>query len=157
MITTTNKSRAAHEATSSTVLFFESHSAHSLHIYARSPLVTGTSFFHFREDMAECAVDWAHGYDLIDAVSLSSFVFQPAVLLKLILFWIYWAALIEGVKVYYAARGWAGELEWKEFICFGSDNGYDYKFDHFLVHRFNTLKSLPLFYHGYICADCVAF
>ena len=111
--------------------------------------MTGASFGQFREDMAECAVDWAHGYDMIDAVSLGTFVFQPVVLLKLILFWIYWAALIEGVKVYYAARGWAGEVEWKEFICFGSDNGYDYKYDHYLANRFMLLVVLPA------CAFCI--
>ena len=105
--------------------------------------MTGASFGEFREDMAECAVEWAHGYDMIDVVSLGTFVFQPIVLLKLILFWIYWAALIEGVKVYYAARGWWGKLDWFEFICFGDDRGGVLFLDHYLANRFMLFVVFP--------------
>ena len=56
---------------------------------------------------------------MIDVVSLGTFVFQPVVLFKLILFFIYWVALLEGVKVYYASRDIstaADEVAWWAFF-----------------------------------------
>ena len=80
--------------------------------------MTGAAFGEFRKDLAPCAIEWDHGYHMIDVVSLGTFVFQPVVLFKLILVFIYWTALLEGVKVYYASRGTETDADKTAFIAF---------------------------------------
>ena len=75
--------------------------------------MTGAAYGEFTEDLAPCAIEWAHGYKMIDVVTLGTFVFQPVVLFKLLLFRIYWGALAEGIKVYYGIR--------KKRALFGTD------------------------------------
>ena len=85
-----------------------------------------------REDLMPCAVEWKYGYNMIDVVALSTFVFQPVVLLKLILFWIYWASLTEGVKVYLAERNKTWAIRHRKYIIFG-EGKKNHTFDKIIV------------------------
>ena len=67
----------------------------------------GISFGKMRGDLGPCAKEWAHGYELVDVVAVPTFLMQPVVLVRFVLLHVYYAALIEVVKVYAAVRGGA--------------------------------------------------
>jgi hypothetical protein len=68
-----------------------------------SIITLSMAYVRMEDDLKNCAVEWGHGFDMINIVSFPTFVYQPS-FLKLILLWsVYWAALIEGVKVYCGA------------------------------------------------------
>ena len=111
-----------------------------------------------REDLMPCAIEWKYGYNMIDVVALSTFVFQPVVLLKLILFWIYWASLTEGVKVYLAARNSLWSIDHKKYICFGKLKKPN--FDKILFHAFMVIIMIPscgFFFLAFLISGSVAF
>ena len=60
-----------------------------------------SAFFTARETLSPCAVEWKGGIDLVDVWALGSFSFQPVILTPLILMSIYFAAIIECIKVNY--------------------------------------------------------
>ena len=74
-----------------------------------SLIVSIASYTAMREALSDCAVMWKHGMKLIDVVALPSFAFQPVVLTKILVMWIYWNAMLEGRQVWVGAKA---SFEW---------------------------------------------
>lgn len=93
------------------------------------PLAIGmvvAAFFEMRESMSICAVEWGYGVDMADIVVLATVAFQPAVLFPLVLTWLYWQALVEGLKVYSGANDVdLMTCRWKMLGCCGPKYGGD--------------------------------
>ena len=104
--------------------------------------MTAGAFYKFRGDLETCALKWHPDYDynMIDVVALPTFVFQPVILVKLLLFWIYWGAFIEGVKSYFAERGWDGFVDYKYYLCFTPVRR---NLDECMFDRFNIVIIAP--------------
>ena len=69
-----------------------------------SMVMTVAAFANVRDDFRPCLQPWAHDMDLLGVAALPAFAFTPVVLFPMMLMFVTWAALIEGVKVYCAAR-----------------------------------------------------
>ena len=69
-----------------------------------SMVMTVAAFANVRDDFRPCLQPWAHDMDLLGVAALPAFAFTPVVMFPMMLMYVTWAALIEGVKVYCAAR-----------------------------------------------------
>ena len=69
-----------------------------------SMVMTVAAFAKVRDDYRPCLQPWAHDMDLLGVAALPTFAFTPVVQFPMMLMFVTWAALIEGVKVYCAAR-----------------------------------------------------
>ena len=66
---------------------------------------TIAAYVAMRTPLSACALEWKHGMNLVDVVALPTFSFQPSVVLtKIVVLLIYFAALIEGYKVWLGAN-----------------------------------------------------
>jgi len=68
---------------------------------------------HFRH----CLQPWVGGFALLDVVAVPSFAFQPAVLTRLLLAWVYWTGIMEAIKVFAGSRRWVAEANCLGPVC----------------------------------------
>ena len=113
-----------------------------------SLLSIAAAYWKMREILTDCAVQWNNEYAIMDVIAMPSFVFQPAVLSKLMVMMIYWAGLIEGVKVWCAAN--RTKPKKKQFLCWGKV----VPVDEALLWRYVLYIMGPLVLYSLACSLC---